>query len=63
MPVKKKKPAKKRKPRGFSVNLRGMSKKQKAAAEKKFLAKVYAKFGKQKVFAEFFKKKRKKPKK
>ena len=63
MPVKKK-TTKKRKPRGFSVDLRGKSKKQKLAAEKKFLAKLEAKFGKRKVFSDFFKHlKKRKPKK
>ena len=49
--------------RGFSVDLRGMTKKQKDAAEKKFIAKLYAKFGKRKEFTDFFKKKRKPKKK
>ena len=64
MPIKKK-TTKKRKPvRGFSKDLRGLSKKQKLAAEKKFLAKLEAKFGKRKVFSDFFKHlKKRKPKK
>ena len=63
MPVKKK-TTKKRKVRGFSQDLRGMSKKQKLATEKMFLAKLEAKFGKRKEFTDFFRHlKKRKPKK